>query len=60
MKDNVKKITIRDMAFQLLKEYEGVLWLDRDDLYEHIRRCIYVATYFQEMFELGNEEEDGE
>ena len=54
MKDNVEKITIRNMAFQLLKDSKNVLCLNEDDLNKRICQCIDVAAQFHEMFELVN------
>ena len=52
---NVEKITIRNMAFQLLKESKNVLCLTEDDLNKRICQCIDVATQFHEMYEIVNE-----
>ena len=62
---NIEKITIRNMAFQLLKESKNVLSLNEDDLNERICKCIDVATQFHEMYEIISEgelfeEENGE
>ena len=54
---NVEKITIRNMAFQLLKESKNVLCLNEDDLNERICKCIDVAAKYHEMFELVSEAE---